>query len=222
MRVIELPPNDAHPDSTFVEDTAVLAPGMAVVTRPGASSRRGEVVAARRALEGLVPEVRVIEPPGTLDGGDVCRIGAHVLIGISTRTNEEGARQLVKHLSEAGCTSALVQLPNARGLLHLKSGLAWLGERRVAVVDALADHPALGAFERIRVDAEETEGANCVCVGDRLLIPAGCPRWAERLGSLGDELVVLDVSEFQKMDGGLSCLSLRLEDRAGRRAATCG
>jgi dimethylargininase len=212
MRVIALPPDDEHPDSTFVEDTAVLARGIAVVTRPGAASRRGEVVVARRALETLMPDVRVIEPPGTMDGGDVCGVGHHFLIGISTRTNEEGARQLAQHLADVGCTWGLVHLEDAPTLLHLKSGLASLGERRVGVVDALLDHPALAEFERIRVDREEMEGANCVRVGDRLLIPAGCPRWAERLSSLGYDLIVLDVSEFQKMDGGLSCLSLRLED----------
>lgn len=205
-----LPPDAAHPDSTFVEDTAVVTQRGAIVTRPGAPSRAGEVQAVRETLAGLCGAVAEIVAPGTLDGGDVCQAGRHFFIGISRRSNEEGARQLADWLRRAGFTADTVDI-RARGeLLHLKSGLAWLGGATVVVTESLAGHPAFSRCQRIVAGAQESYAANCLRVYDLVLMAAGYPELARRVAGLGLEVRTLEVSEFAKMDGGLSCLSLRL------------
>jgi dimethylargininase len=209
LAVTELPADPAHPDSTFVEDTAVLVPGCAIVTRPGAASRAGETAAVRRALRGCFEELREIESPGTLDGGDVCHAGEHVFIGLSQRTNAEGARQLDAVLAERGLTTTTIDVRRVPGLLHLKSGLAWIGGRRLVACEALRAHPALRGWQVLPVTREEEYAANCVLIGERVLVPAGFPGLARALRELGLDPVALDVSEFRKQDGGLSCLSLR-------------
>src|SRR6185503_11171466 len=193
LAVITLPPDPAFPDSTFVEDTAILVPDLAIVTRPGASSRAGETAAVRRALVPLFEELREIEPPGTLDGGDVCVAGEHAFIGVSERTNPEGARQLAGLLVARGFDSTIVDVRGSTALLHLKSGLAWVGGRRLIAVVARAEDYA----------------ANCVLLGDRVLVAAGFPKISSTLRELGLRPFEIDTSEFRKMDGGPSCLSLR-------------
>ncbi len=209
LTLLRLPGDPAHPDATFVEDTAVLSPRCNVLARPGAPSRGGEVAAIRTALASLAIEPKAIEPPGTLDGGDICEAGEHFFIGVSRRTNWEGAAQLAALLTKAGCTSACIDIRAVPGILHLKSGIAALDEGRLAAIDALAGHPALKNHELARVPRGEEYAANCVRVNDHLLVPAGFPRMQDSLEQRGYELIVLDMSEFQKMDGGLSCLSLR-------------
>ena len=209
LALLRLPADDALPDSTFVEDTALLFGRHGVRTRPGAASRAGEVAAIAAALAPWYPQLERVEPPGTLDGGDVCDTGDLVLIGLSARTNAEGARQLARLLERFGRRSTIIDFPAAPGLLHLKSGLSWLGDGRIAVVRALAGHPALAPFERIVVDEAEAYAANCLRVNDRLLVAAGFPRFAGELRRLGYDVVPLEMSEFAKLDGGLTCLSLR-------------
>ena len=210
-----LPADDRFPDSTLVEDAAILTPGGALLTRPGAPSRQGEVEAINAALAAFYPDRARIHPPGTLDGGDICeaarpgQAGSHFLIGVSARTDEAGAAQLAAWLARQGCTCACIDIRGTPGILHLKSGLAYIGDNRLVVIDVLADHPALAGFELVRVDPGEEYAANCVRVNDRLLLPAGSPRLASRLETLGYNLLELEMSEFRKMDGGLSCLSLR-------------
>ena len=210
-----LPADERYPDSTFVEDTAILTPHAAILTRPGAESRAGEVEAITVALSPFYDRMEFIEAPGTLDGGDVCEAfgsgtgAGHFLIGVSARTNEEGAAQLSRLLARQGYTCACIDIRRTPGILHLKSGISYIGDNLMIVIDALADHPALSGFELIHVDAEEAYAANCIRVNDRLLFPAGFPRLAARLRGLGYTLIELDMFEFQKMDGGLSCLSLR-------------
>jgi dimethylargininase len=204
-----LPADPLHPDSTFVEDTAILTPRGAILTRPGAPSRAGEVESMRSTLSALYPGLREIVEPGTLDGGDVCEIGDHFLIGISERTNEAGARQLAAILERDGFATSLVDVRGVEGVLHLKSGIASLGDGRVAAIETFVQHPALRAYEVVPVDASETYAANCVRVNERILFAAGHPRLETALRGLGYGLIPLEMSEFQKMDGGLSCLSLR-------------
>jgi dimethylargininase len=201
--------DERYPDSTFVEDTAILTPQGAILARPGADSRAGEVKTIAAALSSFYPSLEAITAPGTLDGGDICEADGHFLIGISARTNEAGAAQLSRLLARQGYTCACIDIRHTPGILHLKSGISYLGDNRIVVIDALADHPALAGYEPVCVDAEEAYAANCVRVNDRLLFPAGFPRLAERLRRLGYPLTELDMSQFQKMDGGLSCLSLR-------------
>jgi len=209
LRLIRLADDPAYPDGTFVEDTAVVFGDGALVARPGAPSRRGEVDAVRVALSGETARPDGIASPGTLDGGDVCDAEQIVLIGVSARTNEVGASQLARWLEDRGRASRVIDIRGTPGLLHLKSGLAWLGGRRLAAVSALAGHEALRDREVVVVPAGEEYAANCVRINGRLLTASGYPAWEAALRALREDVVVLDVSEFRKMDGGLSCLSIR-------------
>ncbi len=236
LKVIRLEADPLYPDSTFVEDTAVLTPRGAILTRPGAPSRAGEVASIRDALTDFYPSMPVIEPPGTLDGGDVCAAGDHFFIGISERTNEAGARQLAAILAAFGYPTGIVDIRGLDGMvsvpgadrgpqagspvvdatglisgtiLHLKSGLAWLGDSRLAVIEVLADDADFSNYDLVRVSDDEMYAANCVRVNDHVLLAAGHPVLEGKLRDLGYQTIALEMSEFRKMDGGLSCLSLR-------------
>jgi len=209
LEVVSLPAEPEHPDSTFVEDTAIVTGRGVVLCRPGAASRTGEVKSMAGALRRMGIEFTAIEPPGTVDGGDVCEAGERFLIGISGRTNEEGARQLGAILAGWGYGSATIDIREVAGLLHLKTGISELGGGRLAVLESLSSLPALAGFEVVPVDGDEAYAANCVWLGDRVLVAAGFPRFAARLHASGETVVELGMSEFRKMDGGLSCLSLR-------------
>ncbi len=210
LAVTVLPADNHHPDSTFVEDTAVVTARGAILTRPGAECRAGEVLAMREALESMLADAAEITAPGSLDGGDICQAGEHFFIGLSERTNDNGAEQLAHWLGAIGYTSTTVSIRDSETLLHLKSGIACLGDNRLAVVPELVDHPAFAGYELIVVDAAERYAANCVRVNDVVLIAAGYPRFAATLHGFGYATVPLEMSEFRKMDGGLSCLSVRV------------
>ena len=198
-----------YPDSTFVEDTAILTARCGILTWPGAPSRAGEVACMHEVLARFYPVLQSIQRPGTLDGGDVCEAGAHFFIGISERTNEAGALQLAALLAETGCTSTCVDIRGMSGLLHLKSGLAYLGDNRLVVIEALANQEAFRDYDLICPRAGEEYAANCVRVSDQVLVAAGYPAFETTMRDLGYQVIALGMSEFQKMDGGLSCLSLR-------------
>ncbi len=209
LLLINLNADAAYPDSTFVEDTALVTERGAILTRPGAESRMGEVTAIEPVLRQFFPELRRIDAPGTVDAGDVCEAGNHFFIGISHRTNETGAQQLKRLLSELDYTSSLIDIREIGNILHLKSGIAFLGDDRLVVIDELARRPEFSELELIRIPPGEEYAANCLSVNGRVLIAAGFPSFEQRLVNLGFETVALAMSEFQKMDGGLSCLSLR-------------
>ena len=209
LELVRLIADPRYPDSTFVEDTAILTENGAVLTRPGAPSREGEVAAIQEAVSWFFPQPARIEAPGTVDGGDICEAGNHFFIGLSERTNEEGARQLAAHLERLGSTSATVDIRGVEAILHLKSGIAALDGRRLVVIDALAADPAFRGYELLRVDPAENYAANCIRVNDTVLVAAGYPKFEASLRALGLTTLALDMSEFEKMDGGLSCLSLR-------------
>ena len=209
LRVNVLPADLQYPDSTFVEDAAIVTSRSAILSRPGVESRRGEVPSIREALQPFFPVFRQIEAPGTLDGGDVCDAGHQFFIGISQRTNEEGARQLSEFLAEDGFSSSTVDIRDVKDALHLKSALACIEGNRLVLWDALADMPQFRAFDLIRVTPEESYAANCIGVNGWVLLPSGRPGLASRLERRGHKTLSLDMSEFEKMDGGLSCLSLR-------------
>ena len=198
-----------YPDSTFVEDTAVISPRGAILMRPGAESRTGEVEAIRPELERFFPVMPTIEAPGTVDGGDICEASEHFFLGRSRRTNEEGTRQLVARLAELGYSSCTVDVRHMTSILHLKSGIGYIGENTLVVMEEMADNPVFAGFDLIRVSEDESYGANCVRVNWRVLVAEGFPRLTAALRDRGFEPLILDMSEFQKMDGGLSCLSLR-------------
>jgi dimethylargininase len=208
--VITLPIDTRFPDSTFVEDTALIIPQRgAILSRPGAESRAGEVAGIALALLPFFDDVAQITHPGTLDAGDVCEAGTHVFIGLSHRTNEAGAAQLSSWLQQFNYTTSTVDIRQIDSILHLKSGIAAVDPMRLVLIDALASHPAFAGYEVITVPDGEEYGANCVRVNDVVFVSAGQPKLDEKLRALGYSLVVLDMSEFRKMDGGLSCLSLR-------------
>ena len=209
LELITLPPNETYQDSTFVEDTAILTERCAVLTRPGAASRSGEVSLIANELVLRFSEVRSIEEPGTLDGGDICEAGNHFFIGLSHRTNEAGAQQLANILSAFEYTSDVVDIRNLNSILHLKSGIAYIGDNRMVVIKELADMDVFSSYDLILVDEDEAYAANCVQVNNRVLLASGFPKFAAQLDRLGVKTVAVDMSEFQKMDGGLSCLSLR-------------
>ena len=202
LDVLVLPADPRHPDGCFVEDTAVILDEVAVVTRPGDPSRRGEEEAVAADLARYRPLER-IRSPGRLDGGDVLRVGDHLFIGRSTRTNREGARQLAEIVAAQGYTSS--EVPVDAGL-HLKTGVTDLGDGRLIATAAVAAR--FPSSEVVTVPDEEAHAANCLRVRDRLLIPDGCPRVRRALAELGYEVVGVEMSEFRKMDGGLTCLSL--------------
>ena len=199
----------AHPDSTFVEDTAVLTEKTAILARPGAKSREGEVSSMRGPLARFFSSFAQIKAPGTVDGGDICEAGKHFFIGLSQRTNAEGGKQLAEILAGEGYTSSFVDIRGMKSLLHLKSGIAYLGRSHLVVSEDLASRKEFAGRDLIPVNAAESYAANCICVNHHVLIPSGYPALKSDLEHLGYSVVPLEMSEFQKMDGGLSCLSLR-------------
>ena len=209
LDVTVLPADPAHPDGTFVEDTAIIVPEGAILTIPGAPERQGELPPIAAALRAHFPDLARIEGDGRVDGGDICEAGRHVFIGLSHRTNAEGARQLAAWLAGHGYTSATVDIRAMDSILHLKSGLSCLAGERLLLIPELADHPAFAGHERLVVDADEAYAANAVQVNDRVLVAAGHPKLVATLRAHGYAPLELDMSEFAKLDGGLSCLSLR-------------
>ena len=205
LDVIELPELTEFPDAYFVEDVAVITAKFAVITNPGARSRRSEPDHIAQDISRLRP-CRRISNPGHLDGGDVLQVDKHFFIGISERTNMVGAAQLGEWLQEFGYT--WTPIPVGAGL-HLKSGINYLGKNTLLLTEDFAAIKLFSGFEQIQLSAEEAYAANTLAVNDHLLTPKGFPKTRERLDALGMPIIELDVSEVAKMDGGLTCLSLR-------------
>ena|SRR5438552_1239848 len=205
--VRRLPHEPDLPDAVFVEDTAVIFEDLAVVTRPGAASRRGEVASVAETLGSYRP-LRTIEAPATLDGGDVLVVGKTVFVGLSTRTNDEGARQLQAAVAPHGYS---VQRLTVRSCLHLKTAVTSVGPATVLLNPAWVDARAFWAFERIEVHPEEPWAANALAVGESVLYAAAFPRTRERLLRRGLDVRDVDLSELAKAEGSVTCCSLVLE-----------
>jgi dimethylargininase len=203
----EVPPADELPDSAFVEDTLVVCDGLAVLTRPGAVARRAELEGAEEAVRALGLEQARIEEPGTLDGGDVLRVGTTLYVGRGGRTNAEGIGQLGRLVAPLGLEVVTVPL---RGVLHLKSALTALPDGTLIAADAsLLDSSALPALRTVPEEA----GSHVILLGgDTVLMAASAPRTAELLDDWGFEVVVVDIGEFEKMEGCVTCLSVLVED----------
>ena len=157
-----LPADPRYPDGCFVEDTALLTARGAILTRPGAPSRRGEVDAIASALRRRLAQLARIEAPGTVDAGDVCEADGHFLIGLSARTNDAGAAQLAGLLGDLGFRADILDIRGIRALLHLKSGIAYLGGGRLLTTTDFPRHAALAVYERIDVPAFERYAANAL------------------------------------------------------------
>jgi len=198
--------DEKHPDSTFIEDVALCTPECAIITSPGAVSRRDEIAGMRQVLEEFYTNVDEIRLPGTLEAGDVMMAGNHFYIGISRRTNIEGAEQLIRILKRYGMTGSKVPLEK---ILHLKSGVSYLEKNNLLVSGEFIMNKEFARFNRIEIDEEESYAANSLWINGRVLVPAGFPKARKKIEDQGYETIILNVSEFQKIDGGLSCLSLR-------------
>lgn len=206
VKTIELEADEQFPDSTFVEDTAIVTEKCAIITNPGAESRNGEIIEMKEVLSGIFEKLECIQSPGTLDGGDVLQIDNHFYIGISDRTNEEGATQLKETLQKYGYDATIVPLKN---FFHLKTGVSYLGNRDLVVAGEFINHELFKEFNQITVDEDEAYAANCIRVNDNVIIPKGFNKTKQKIVDAGYSVIELDMSEFEKQDGGLSCLSLR-------------
>ena len=202
--VRRLPGLPDHPDSVFIEDTAIVLDECAIVTRPGAESRRAEVTGVAEALRPLRP-LHQIEAPGTLDGGDVLRVGRRLYVGMSTRSNDEGARQLADAVAASG--HAVRRVP-IRGCLHLKSAVSTLPDGALLLKPQWVDGSSFDGAPFLCVHPEEPVAANVLVVGTTVVVPESAPRTRGMLQAAGYETVAVDASELAKAEGGLTCCSL--------------
>ena len=207
LKVTVLDADERYPDSVFVEDTAIVTDRCAIIAHPGAAGRRGEVHDVEEVLSGLYENVARIVSPGTLDGGDVLQVGNHFYIGLTRRTNREGAEQLSALLQGYYFGASFVGL---RRFLHLKTGVAYLGGDDLVVAGELVAGGEFDGFDKIVVTPEEEYCANCIRINDHVLVAGECEKTKEKISERGYEVIELEMSEFRKVDGGLSCLSLRL------------
>lgn len=206
--VTVLPADDAYPDSCFVEDVAVVTRKCAIITNPGAATRNGETAAIGPVLERFFsPEhIHRIQAPGTLEGGDVMMVGDTFYVGKSARTNEEGIRQFAAILQSYGFACVCVQLEK---VLHLKTGVNYLENNNLLVSGEFCDKACFAQYRKTEIPEVEAYAANCIWVNGTVLVPEGYPVVKAAVEGLGYPVLTVDTSEFRKIDGGLSCLSLR-------------
>jgi len=206
VEVTVLQADERFPDSCFVEDVAVCTKKFAVITNPGASSRKGEEKEIIEVIKKFYNNLEYIKKPGTLEGGDVMMVKDHFYIGLSKRTNREGAKQLIKTLEKYRMSGSIVEMSK---MLHLKSGLAYLEDNIFLVSGEFINMLEFEGFNKIIIDEDETYSANCIRVNDYVLVPAGYPKTKEKIKAAGFKVIIVDTSEYKKVNGGLSCLSLR-------------
>ncbi len=206
LEVIVLDADEDYPDSTFVEDTALLTPYCAIITNPGASSRKGETAEIKNILTEYYSKIETIKNPGTVEAGDIMMVGHHFYIGLSRRTNINGAEQLINILKKYGMTGSVITLDK---VLHLKSGVAYLENNNLAAAGEFLLKPDFHKFNILKIDDDESYAANCVWINDHILLPKGFPKAKKTIEKAYNNIIEVNVSEFQKLDGGLSCLSLR-------------
>lgn len=207
--VTVLEASEEFPDSCFVEDNALCTPKVAIISRPGAATRQREVQMPdlREALGKFYENIEEITAPGTIEPGDIAMVGEHYLIGLSDRTNEEGARQMIAFLEQYGMSGEMVEM---KDMLHFKTGMSYIENNTVLVLDTFASNPVFDRFEKVIVPSDEAYAANSIWINDTIITPAGYPQVKAKLEALGKYRVVeCDTSEYRKVDGGLSCLSLR-------------
>ena len=206
--VTVLPALEQYPDSCFVEDPAVITRCGAIITNPGADSRNGEKDEIEPVVRRFFDDehVKHIVSPGTLDGGDVMMVGDHFYVGRSARTNEEGIRQFIEILEGWGLEGSEVPLEE---VLHLKTGVNYIENNNMLVSGEFIDKPDFAQYNKIVVPEEEAYGANCIWVNDTVIVAEGYPTVLKAVQDLGYKTLVVDTSEYRKVDGGLSCLSLR-------------
>jgi len=202
--VVKLPAEPDLPDSVFVEDTAFILPEVAVITRPGADSRKPETESIVRALAPLKKLV-CLKEPATLDGGDVLVLGRKIFVGFSTRSNQEAIDQLNSLLAEYGYSATGVYL---RDCLHLKSAVSRVDDETLLINKNWLDADYFQDYKLIEIHPDEPFAANCLPVGDAIIYPTSFPKTCARLDDAGYKLVKVDVSELAKAEGAVTCCSL--------------
>lgn len=206
LEVLVLAADEAYPDSTFVEDVALLTAHCAIITRPAAPSRAGETSSMRRVLEHYYQKIEEIAAPGTLDGGDVMQVGEHCYIGLSARTNLAGATQLIEILRRHDLSGSTVPVTQ---FLHLKTGVTCIADQTLLATGEFITRPEFSEFTILPVADTDAGGANCIRINDSILMPAGFPAVRQQLATCDVQIIEIDISEYAKLDGGLTCLSLR-------------
>jgi len=205
--VMVLPADERYPDSTFVEDVAIVTEKCPIVTKPGAASRRGEELEITDALKYFYDKIEYLTDDACLDGGDILRVENHFYIGLSARTDLEGARQLIKILNKYGYTASTVPV---KQFLHLKTGVVYIGNKTLVATGEFIHNTIFNDFNIIKVEEDEACAVNCITVNGFLLMPKGFEKTKGALLNEGYEIIEVEMSEFEKMDGGLTCLSLRI------------
>jgi dimethylargininase len=210
VRVIALPTEPGMPDAVFVEDPVIVVDEVAIVARAGAESRRGE---AESLAEALAPfrTLRYLKEPATLEGGDVLRVGHDVFVGLSPRTNAEGVRQLAAELAPFGYKVRTVAV---RGALHFKTACSYIGENTLLVNRDWLDAAVLDGYRLLDVAGDEPWAANALRIGKTVLLPAGFPHTEARLRDAGFCVQTVDVSELQKAEGSVTCMSVIFESKS--------
>lgn len=199
-----LPPAPHLADAVFVEDAAVILDDLIVIARPGAEGRQEETVSVAAALADVAP-LSFIREPGTLDGGDVLQMGRDLFVGTGGRTSREGFDQLTAIASRFGYRTTPVDL---RGCLHLKTAVTAIDEGTVLINPAYVDRGVFAAFDAIEADASEPSGANVLAINGRVHAAASSPRTHAAIDGRGYDVDVFDISEFEKAEAGMTCLSL--------------
>ncbi len=208
VNVTMLEAEEEFPDSCFVEDVSVITRKGAIITNPGAASRNKEPEKIIDTIKTFFTDDRIayIKAPGTLEGGDVMMVGDHFYVGRSARTNEEGIRQFIEILKGWGLTGSEVPLEK---VLHLKTGVNYIENNNLLVAGEFIEKPEFADYSKIIVPESESYGANCIWVNDTVIIAEGYPSVLEAVEKAGYKVLIVDTSEYRKIDGGLSCLSLR-------------
>jgi dimethylargininase len=206
LEVTELESDESFPDSTFVEDVALMTPHCAIITNPGAKSRTEETHAMVDVVAKFYDKVEHITKPGTIEAGDIMMVGSHYYIGLSERTNAQGAKQMISILEKYGMSGSVVTMSE---VLHLKTGLGYLEDGNLLACGEFLTKPEFAKYTLIEVPQEEAYAANSVWINDTVLTPKGFAKTKALIENAGYKVIEVDVSEFQKIDGGLSCLSLR-------------
>lgn len=206
LDVIVLEGDEKYPDSTFIEDTAVLIPYCGIISNSGADSRKGEISAVKNIIGKYFNTLENIIAPGTLEGGDIMMTDDHCFIGITKRTNLEGAEQLKRILKRYDIDTTFIPV---RNYLHLKTGINYIGDNTMIGTEELIKHKAFNRYKKIIISEDEAYSANCLRVNEKVLVPFGFQNTLSGLRSEGFDTIVIDLSEFAKLDGGLTCLSLR-------------
>ena len=206
-RVISLPPEPELPDSIFVEDPAIVLDEIAVILPMGTESRRGEAVSLEKELS-TYRKLAHVMLPGTLEGGDVLRLGRKLFVGLTRRSNAEGIRQLAEIVKPQGYEVTSVPVS---GCLHLKSAVTCIAENTLLANRSWFDTAPFRGYDWIDVDPSEPHAANALALGGTIILPASFPRTRGRIGSLDCRVTPLDISELQKAEAGLTCSSLLFE-----------